>query len=153
MLDSINRVSSLAELFSLLVRHAGARPFHGTFSGQATAYVALLIEPASGRVCVLMTDGGWGVSLTNAAEEITAYVIQQHLAVRGIDPDQVLWIYRDGEGHWDEMVVSCERGASVRFIPLGARRQADVKARLLVEGFTLDEVDLRCLTNYLKLDV
>lgn len=152
ILGSINRTSPLVGLFSLIVKQVGARPYHGSFNGEASACVALFVEPETKKAAVMMTDGNCGASITNSVEEIIDFIRCQHLEHYALQFDDVRWLYRDSGGDWDELLATRHAGRPVAFRPCGSRTQADALARLRADNLELDEADMRCLVNFLRLD-
>lgn len=128
-------------LFPLVVSRAGAVPRHGTVAGQFTAQVAILLG-SDGRMVVVMIDGNYGVSVTNAAEELVGFLYNLHIQPIGVALEDIRWIYRDSDGHWDEIIPALVHGNkvfAVKYWPLGSRAQADAWAVIAAEGVSLTD--------------
>ena len=135
-------------LFPLVVSRAGAAPRHGTLAGQYTAQVAIL-HGGAGRMVVAMTDGNYGVSVTNAAEELVGFLYNLHIQPIGVALEDIRWIYRDSDGYWDEIIPALVHGNkvfAVKYRPLGSRAQADAWAVIAAEGVSLSD-DEEALIN------
>ena len=135
---------------SVVVHHSGAAASKGADYGRASARVAILRHIGTGAMMVLMTDGHFGASITNSAEEIVGYVVANILNPRGVLARQVRWIYRDSAGAWDEMRPSKGTTVSIRFAPLGMRTLEDVRAALASAGLQLSEADRARVSLYLE---
>ena len=135
-------------LFPLVVSRAGAVPRHGSLAGQYTAQVAIL-HGSEGRMVVVMTDGNYGVSVTNAAEELVGFLYNLHIQPIGVALEDIRWIYRDSDGYWDEIIPALLHGNkvfAVKYRPLGSRTQADAWAAIAAEGVSLSD-DEEALIN------
>ena len=140
-------------LFPLVVSRAGAVPRHGMADGKATARVAIL-HGRDGRVLIAMTDGNYGASITNAAEELVGFLYLLHLQELGVALEDVRWIYRDSEGSWDEIIPALMHGSTVyavKYRPLGSRTQADAWAAIAAEGVSLSDDEKALLGESLGL--
>lgn len=154
-MQQLNTKPAVAGLFPMVVRHVGATPIYGTEGGAASANVALL-NGRDGRVVVLMTDGGQGCSITNAAPQLIGVLYHQQLQGRGVALEDVRWIYRDSEGAWDEIIPVLVHGTSVQAVDyrvLGARQPADMWAALASEGVCLSADERARLDDSLGLTV
>jgi hypothetical protein len=150
MQSVINR-PPIGGIFPLVVHHAGATPRHGLAQGQATAHVAIL-HGSEGRVVVLMADGNYGASITNAAEELVGFLYPLHLQPLNVALEDVRWIYRDSDGNWDEISPVLMYGTKVygvKLRPLGARGLADALAALSAEGVSLSDDEKALLSESL----
>lgn len=135
---------------SVVVRHSGAAAYEGADYGRASARVAILRHVDTGEMIVLMTDGQFGSSITNSAEDIVAYVVTNVLSPRGVEARQVRWIFRDSAGAWDEMLPSQGGTSSIRFSPLGMRSLNDVRSALANAGLQLSDADRIHVSLYLE---
>ena len=142
--------AEVVETCSVVVRHSGAAASKGADYGRASARVAILRHVRTGAMMVLMTDGHFGASITNSAEEIVGYVVANILNPCGVGAGQVRWVYRDSTGAWDEMLPSKDAKASIRFVPLGMRTMHDVRAALAGAGLQLSEADRARVSLYLE---
>lgn len=146
--------AEVVALYSLVVRHAGGWPHYGPANGEASAHVAVLFQPAAKKTAVLMTQGRYGASITNAAEDLLAFIEDATLAKLGGGAGKTAWIYRDSEGAWDEMVPVDGQVLNrhlLRFRPVGKRTLADALSRITAEGFNLDDRDKTCMGHFLRL--
>ena len=128
-------------LFPLVVSQSGTVPRHGLAEGRASARVAIL-HGREGRVVVAMTDGDYGASITNSAEELVGFLYLLHLQELGVALDDVRWIYRDSEGNWDEIIPALVHGVTVcavKYRPLGSRKQADAWFAINAEGVSISD--------------
>ena len=128
-------------LFPLVVSRAGGVPRHGTAAGQFTAQVAILLG-TDGRMVVVMIDGNYGVSVTNAAEELVGFLYNLHIQPIGVALEDIRWIYRDSDGLWDEIMPALVHGNkvfAVKYRPLGSRALADARAAIAAEGVSLSD--------------
>ena len=140
-------------LFPLVVSQAGTAPRHGLAGGKASAHVAIL-HGQDDRVVIAMTDGNYGASITNAAEELVGFLYLLHLQELGIALDDVRWIYRDSEVNWDEIIPALVHGATVyavKYRPLGSRTLADAWAAITAEGVSLSDDEKALLGESLGL--
>lgn len=154
-MDEISIRPPLGGLFSLVVKHAGAAPTYDYAQGQATARVAILHGP-EGKCVVLMTDGNYGSSITNCAEELLSHLYCFHLAPLGIQLDDTRWIYRDTDGSWDEILPGAVHGPKVylaNYRPLGGRTEADALNCIAAEGVALSEDEMAALGAHLGLSL
>ena len=101
-------------LFPLVVSQSGTVPRHGLAEGRASARVAIL-HGREGRVVVAMTDGDYGASITNSAEELVGFLYLLHLQELG--------------------VTVC----AVKYRPLGSRKQADAWFAINAEGVSMSD--------------
>lgn len=138
---------AIGGVFPLVVTRSGAMPRHGMENGKASVRVAIL-NGQDGHFVVAMSDGNYGVSITNAAEELIGFLYILHLQPLGAALEAVRWIYRDSEGNWDELIPALMHGRTVygvKYRPLGGRGQEDALAALRAEGVSLSDDDLSCL--------
>lgn len=155
MLNTVTEpAAAVAGLFSLIVRHAGARPHCGAAGIQASAFVAVLFQPEAKKAVVLMTDGNFGASITNSAEELLGFIQDAHLGKLGVDALETRWLYRDSEGDWDEILPKGDqvvRRYQVSFRAVGNRSQMAALACIKAEGFELGAEDLESVRAFLRL--
>lgn len=133
--------SPIRGLFPLVVSQPASAPRHGTEAGQFTAQVAIL-HGSEGRMVVAMTDGDYGLSITNAAEELVGFIFNLHIQPLGVALEDIRWIYRDSDGHWDEILPALVLGykvLAVKYRPLGARTLADARAAIAAHGVSLSD--------------
>lgn len=139
-----NRVGQGHDRFRLTVDRLGADVRYAIDLRQISAHVFAYYNLATGKAVVLMVDGSYGASLTNAADEIIPFIQREHVGRRGIKWKDVRWIYCDSTGAWDEIVVSSYEGgntASIFFAPLGDRTERAALEATAATGIILDGHD------------
>lgn len=101
-----------------------------------------LVAMRDDRACVVMVDTSRsGISITNAASQIVAFIQRLHIGCKGVDWKSVIWVYRDSEGSWDEIRIVAWNGEpdpDVDFHPVGNRTEADAIRFLADRGFFID---------------
>lgn len=144
------RVGQGADRFRLTIDHLGAPIRYTVDLKQISAHVFAHYNLTTGKAVVLMVDGNYGASITNAAAEIVPFIQRQHVGRRGIKWKDVRWIYRDTLGSWDEILVNAYEGgntASIAFSPLGDRTPRAALEAVAVQGIVLDGHDRQHLQN------
>ncbi len=154
MTQTAESTTEVVGCLPMIVRHAGARPQPCSDGGQVSAYVVVLHQPQAQKVAILLTDGRFGTSITNAADEIVKYIQEAYLSVLDVDINDSRWIYRDSDGAWDEIMPTGGHGRrrqQVCFRPVGRRSLEDVLACIKAEGFDLAEADRARVHAFLRL--
>lgn len=155
-MQTMRKRTSIGGIFPLVVPRAGATPRHGTVAGKASATVAILYGQDK-KIVVAMADGNYGVSITNAAEELVGFIYRMHLQPLGVGIDDIRWIYRDsdGRGKWDEILPKLVHGTTVyavHYRPLGGRSLTDALSVMSAEGVSLSEDETSALGEVLGLE-
>lgn len=133
--------------FTIVVDHVGQTPRYGA-DDLATAEVRVFFDHPARTAVVLMIDMAYGASVTNAAEQIVAFIQHHHLDPRGIVARNERWIYRDNMGSWDEIVVSEHSGgrpSTTAFRTLGDRTLDQAIAAVVDAGLVFTSEDRRAL--------
>ncbi len=128
--------------FALVVNRLYEPPRYAT-GPEETA--RCLVARRDDRACVVMVDASRsGISITNAAAQLVAFIQRLHLGRKGIDWRSVRWVYRDSEGSWDEIRIAAWNGEpnpDVDFHPVGNRTEADAIRFLADRGFVIDAAE------------
>ncbi len=111
-----------------------------------------LVAMRDDRACVVMADTSRsGISITNAAAQLVAFIQRLHIGCKGIGWDSVCWVYRDSEGSWDEIRIAAWDGESdpvVDFHPVGNRTKADAIRFLVDHGFVINAAEWERLCRH-----
>lgn len=130
-----------SETFRLYVPYTGAKPSYA--KGKVSVYGFVLHDRPGLRQAVVMVDGGQGASITNAAEEIVAFIGALHCASRGLALKNARWFYRDGQGHWDEILPNDTETCAFR--PVGSRTLDALLVALTRYGLPLTPAEHKAL--------